>query len=596
MTNVTGLPTAGLVDGAVTLVKMANLAQDLFIGRTTASTGVPETATITAAARTVLDDTTVGAMVDTLGGAAATGTGGLVRATSPTFVTPALGTPASGVMTNVTGVPAAAILAGSFGAGAYVISTSLQAATIELGHATDTTLSRVSAGVVAIEGVNIVDVSSAQTLTTKTLTSPIVGTQITLDQTTADYTLTWANPAAARAISIPDPLGTDVFVFRDMTQTLLNKTLTTPTIVATGFANMNHTHAGATTGGQVGAGDLSGTTLAAGVTASSLTSFGTIASPTISGTVAGTLTFSGAITLSATTGNTLVVDTNTLVVDATNNRVGVNTTAPATAHHIIGVLRVQRSVATQYVELDMQGGDLIFRATDTVNASFPHITFESVNNVPTTRTPFVIIAGLNVGIGTVSVGAGATSNLVLGGGTTSPVIGAATADMVHLAGVDFAAGDRRLQIQTELGSVIDLGNNTVRATWATQATADATVDLGSVSGTTYSLVRITSSLKYKEVLGPLTINSKAIYGLKLVDWESRADDWGRRGYSPVAEYAYAAHPSFAQVNQEGSPIGINWPHLNTAILSEVQSHEERLEYLEAETTALHEEVRALRGG
>lgn len=43
---------------------------------------------ITAAAATVLDDATVAAMVDTLGGAAATGTGGLVRATSPTLVTP----------------------------------------------------------------------------------------------------------------------------------------------------------------------------------------------------------------------------------------------------------------------------------------------------------------------------------------------------------------------------------------------------------------------------------------------------------------------------------------------------------------------------
>lgn len=93
-----------IANSAVTLAKMANLAQDQFIGRTTASTGVPETATITAAARTVLDDTTVAAMVDTLWGATSTGTGGLVRATSPTFVTPALGTPASGVLTNCTGL------------------------------------------------------------------------------------------------------------------------------------------------------------------------------------------------------------------------------------------------------------------------------------------------------------------------------------------------------------------------------------------------------------------------------------------------------------------------------------------------------------
>jgi hypothetical protein len=60
--------TAKILDANVTLAKMADLAQDQFIGRTTASTGVPQTATITAAARTVLDDTTVGNMLTTLGG------------------------------------------------------------------------------------------------------------------------------------------------------------------------------------------------------------------------------------------------------------------------------------------------------------------------------------------------------------------------------------------------------------------------------------------------------------------------------------------------------------------------------------------------
>lgn len=43
--------------------------------------------TITEAAATVLDDTTVGAMLDTLGGASATGSGGVARSTSPRFTT-----------------------------------------------------------------------------------------------------------------------------------------------------------------------------------------------------------------------------------------------------------------------------------------------------------------------------------------------------------------------------------------------------------------------------------------------------------------------------------------------------------------------------
>lgn len=49
MTNVTGLPTAGMLDGAVTLAKMANIATASFIGRTTAATGVPEALTVTQA-------------------------------------------------------------------------------------------------------------------------------------------------------------------------------------------------------------------------------------------------------------------------------------------------------------------------------------------------------------------------------------------------------------------------------------------------------------------------------------------------------------------------------------------------------------------
>jgi len=48
--------------------------------------------------------------------------------------------------------------------------------TIHLGHASDTTLARSAAGVVTIEGVEIVTLSRSQTLTNKTLTSPTLTT------------------------------------------------------------------------------------------------------------------------------------------------------------------------------------------------------------------------------------------------------------------------------------------------------------------------------------------------------------------------------------------------------------------------------------
>jgi hypothetical protein len=74
------------------------------------------------------------------------GTGVVVFNSSPTLVTPTLGT--------------------------------ASATAIELGHATDTTLARASAGVVSIEGVNVVTTSSTDTLTNKTLTSPVLSTAI----------------------------------------------------------------------------------------------------------------------------------------------------------------------------------------------------------------------------------------------------------------------------------------------------------------------------------------------------------------------------------------------------------------------------------
>ena len=63
--------------------------------------------TVTAAAKTVLDDTTVAAMVDTLGGASSVGTGGIARANTPILVTPAIGaaTGASVVLTGAVTAP-----------------------------------------------------------------------------------------------------------------------------------------------------------------------------------------------------------------------------------------------------------------------------------------------------------------------------------------------------------------------------------------------------------------------------------------------------------------------------------------------------------
>ena len=89
---------------------------------------------------------------------------GVQTMTSPSFTTPVLGTPSSGTLTNCTGLPVAGITAST--------ATALWVGSIELGHATDTTISRSSAWVIAVEWVVVDTISAANTLTNKTITKP----------------------------------------------------------------------------------------------------------------------------------------------------------------------------------------------------------------------------------------------------------------------------------------------------------------------------------------------------------------------------------------------------------------------------------------
>jgi hypothetical protein len=87
-----------------------------------------------------------------------TGSGAAVFATSPTLVTPALGTPASGVMTNVTGTATNLNIGGNAATATNLVaSTSSVVAlgSINMGHASDTTIARSAAGRVTIEGQQI---------------------------------------------------------------------------------------------------------------------------------------------------------------------------------------------------------------------------------------------------------------------------------------------------------------------------------------------------------------------------------------------------------------------------------------------------------
>jgi hypothetical protein len=83
---------------------------------------------------------------------------------SPSFTTPALGTPSSGTLTNCTGLPVSGIAAST--------ATAVGVGSIELGHASDTTVARGAAGRITVEGVNVLTTSSTDSPTNKTFNSP----------------------------------------------------------------------------------------------------------------------------------------------------------------------------------------------------------------------------------------------------------------------------------------------------------------------------------------------------------------------------------------------------------------------------------------
>lgn len=69
----------------------------------------------------------------------------------------ALGTPSSGTLTNATGLPLTGLVSDT--------TTALGIGSINLGHASDTTVARVSAGVISVEGSTVAMLPTAQTFT-----------------------------------------------------------------------------------------------------------------------------------------------------------------------------------------------------------------------------------------------------------------------------------------------------------------------------------------------------------------------------------------------------------------------------------------------
>ena len=235
-----------------------------------------------------------------------TGTGAVARETSPTFVTPALGTPSSGTLTSCTGLPISTGVSGlgagvatflatpssanlitavtdETGTGSLVFANTPTLVTPVLGVATATSVNKVaitapatSATLTIPDGITMTGPAASGTVATLGNAETITGAKtfgaagnvgkLIVAGTTSGTTILNATAVASGTLTLP--AATDTLVGKQTTDILTNKTLTSPTIgTSPTAAGATWTDLGAVTTADINGGTIDGTNIGLSVAA-----------------------------------------------------------------------------------------------------------------------------------------------------------------------------------------------------------------------------------------------------------------------------------------------------------------------------------------
>jgi hypothetical protein len=484
-----------------------------------------------------------------------TGTGNNVLATSPTLVTPALGTPSSATLTNATGLPVSTGISG-LGAGVATFlatpsSANLATAVTDetgsgaLVFATSPTLVTPALGTPsALVGTNITGTAAGLTAGNVTTNANLTGA-IT---STGNATLLGSFSSANLAGALTDETGTGSAVFAN-SPTLVTPALGTPASgVVTNLTGTASININGTVGATTAAAGAFTTLSASGVTT---VQAGTVSAPAIT-TTGDTNTgifFPAADTIAFAEGGV-----EAMRIDSAGN-VGIGTSSP-TRRLEVGILGAFR----------LQTGSVTMDCTPTAGATDTFVWNTSSNSgyiwsmAGTERARIDSSGNLLVGRTNSSASAAVTGCIIYGGGTA-----------------DFGQ------------MVFSRGANTVYVSFR-NASSGAEVGNIQTDGTTTSYVT-SSDYRLKHDIQPMTGALAKVAQLKPVTYKWNADDSESQGF--IAHELQEVVPECVTgekdaVNENGSikPQGIDTSFLVATLTAALQEAHGLIKDLQARVDAL----------